>query len=78
MNIYFSPSFYAHVFNALLLVAALIVFIMHYKTIISFTPYKLIKLLLLFSLVVGVHGLSHLGLETVYNYNPLSNLVDIY
>ena len=76
MNIYFSPSFYAHVFNGLFLFAALIIFIMHYKTIISFEPYKLIKLLLLFSLVAGVHGLSHLGLETVYNYNPLSNLVN--
>jgi len=76
MNIYLTPSFYAHVFNGLLFVSALIVFIMHYKKIVSFEPYKLIKLLLLVSIAAGVHGLSHLGLETVYNYNPLSNFVN--
>ncbi len=75
MNIYFSPSFYAHVFNGLFLFAALIIFIMHYKTFASLKPYELIKLLLLFSLVAGIHGISHLGLETVYNYNPLFNMV---
>ncbi len=75
MNIYFSPSFYAHVLNGLFLFAALIIFIMHYKTFAASKPYDLIKLLLLLSLVAGIHGLSHLGLETVYNYNPLFNLV---
>jgi hypothetical protein len=76
MNIYYSPAFYAHVFNCLFLFAALIIFIMHYKTIAASKPYDLIKMLLLFSLVAGIHGLSHLGLETVYNYNPLFNLVN--
>ena len=29
-------------------------------------------LILFFSLSIGVHGLTHLGLEQVYGYNPLS------
>jgi hypothetical protein len=76
MNIYLTPSFYAHVFNGLFLFAALIIFIMHFKTFTSLKPYELIKLLLLLSLVAGIHSISHLGLESVYNYNPLSNLVN--
>jgi len=33
--------------------------------------YRLILLVLLFSIATGVHGLSHLGLEENYGYNPL-------
>jgi hypothetical protein len=31
-------------------------------------------LLLLFSISAGVHGLSHIGLESIYSYNPISLL----
>lgn len=75
MNIYFTPSFYAHIFNGLLFFIASIIFLLHYKKFTA-EPYKLITLLLLFSIVAGVHGLSHLGLETVYNYNPLSTFIN--
>jgi hypothetical protein len=44
----------------------------NYSKISNLEPYKLISLTLLFSLTVGIHGLSHLGLETKYNYNPMS------
>jgi hypothetical protein len=44
----------------------------NYSKIINLEPYKLIVLTLIFSLCVGVHGLTHLGLETIYNYNPMS------
>jgi hypothetical protein len=33
--------------------------------------YKVIVLVLLFSIATGVHGISHLGMEKVYGYNPL-------
>ena len=32
-------------------------------------PYKLIILTLIFSIGIGSHGLSHLGLEHNYKYN---------
>jgi hypothetical protein len=72
MNVYISPSFYAHVVNGVLLFAAIVVIIMNYKKLVSLESYKFIKLVLFLSIAAGVHGLSHLGLETVYNYNPLS------
>ena len=40
----------------------------NYSKISNLEPYKLISLTLLFSLTVGIHGLSHLGLETKYNF----------
>jgi len=72
MNMYISPSFYAHVVNGVLLFAAIVVVIMNYKKLVSLESYKFIKLILFLSIAAGVHGLSHLGLESVYNYNPLT------
>jgi hypothetical protein len=40
----------------------------NYSKISNLEPYKLICLTLLLSLTVGIHGLSHLGLETKYNF----------
>ena len=70
-KIYFMPSFYAHIINGLLLFAALILLYNNYSKIRNLDPYSLIILTLLFSIGIGIHGLSHLGLENVYKYNPL-------
>jgi hypothetical protein len=67
----FIPSFYAHVLNALLMLAAIIVVALNWKKIRSLDAYALTKLFLMASIAVGVHGLSHQGLERTYNYNPL-------
>jgi hypothetical protein len=66
------PSFYSHVLNMLLLIVAVFIFINNYTYIMKLEPYKKIVLALLFSITLGMHGISHLGLETNYNYNPLS------
>ena len=66
------PSFYAHVLNGVLLFIAIILFYTNYSKIIQLEPYKLISITLLLSLTVGIHGLSHLGLEKEYGYNPLA------
>ena len=67
----FIPSFYAHVLNALLMLAAIVVVALNLKKIRSLDAYALTKLFLMASIAVGVHGLSHQGLERTYNYNPL-------
>jgi hypothetical protein len=36
---------------------------------------KKIYIVLLFSIASGVHGLSHLGLENLYQYNPMGFFV---
>jgi uncharacterized membrane protein len=69
-----NPSFYAHTFNSLFLLAGLILFFTNYIKIRHLDAYKLTTLYLLFSLAIGIHGLSHLGLEYVYGFNPLRNL----
>jgi hypothetical protein len=66
------PSIYAHILNGVLMLIAFVMFYKNYSKISNLEPYKLISLTLLFSLTVGIHGLSHLGLESKYNYNPMS------
>jgi hypothetical protein len=69
--LYLAPSFYAHIMQGFLIFCAL------YITIIQFPRMdrlQTIFLLLLFSITIGIHGISHMGLETKYNYNPLSQL----
>jgi hypothetical protein len=65
------PSLYAHVINGILLLVAFIILLQNYSYIKSMDKYRLILLVLLFSIATGVHGLSHLGLEKNYGYNPL-------
>ena len=65
------PSFYAHVFNGLLLLVALLCLFKNYNSISHLDKYRLLVIILLFSIAIGVHGLSHLGLEKEYSYNPL-------
>lgn len=73
MNKFYSkPSFYSHIISSLFLFIAFILIYMNYSKIIRLEPYKLIILLILLSLSIGIHGLSHLGLEKNYGYNPMS------
>lgn len=73
-NIYLNPAFYAHIINVSLLLFALIIFYTQFSKIRKLEPYRLIMLSLLFASAIGVHGLSHQGLENSYGYNPLSQL----
>jgi len=34
-----------------------------------------ITILTLITIAIGVHGLLHLGLESVYNYNPIKMFI---
>jgi len=70
-----TPSVYAHILNGILLFVAAVYLALHASKIVSRNPYQNIVLLLLASIALGIHGLSHLGLEAVYNYNPLTLLV---
>lgn len=71
-KVFLSPSFYAHVVNAVFIFIAGVILLFNYSKIRNLDPYKLIILSLLFSISIGIHGLTHLGLEQNYNYNPLT------
>ena len=64
-----TPSFCAHVLNGLLILLAVFLLIKHSRTL---RPYETVVVALLFSIGSGLHGISHLGLETAYKYNPLN------
>ena len=71
----FYPSVLAHMLNGFLLMLAFLVAFLYFSKLQTLDAYHIVVLLLLSSVAVGVHGLSHLGLERSYNYNPMNLLV---
>ena len=71
INMYSNPSFYAHLLNGAFLLMAAYIALISLSSLKRADSLRLVCITLLFSIAVGVHGLSHLGLETVYGYNPL-------
>lgn len=69
-----APSIFAHILNGILLLVAFILVLTNKSKLKTLQPYMLIKMVLLFSLAVGIHGLSHLGMEYVYNFNPFKGI----
>lgn len=71
---YLPPSFYAHGLNGILLFVALIIVILNYSRLKKYESYpgNTLYLILLLSIAVGIHGISHLGLEYVYGFNPMN------
>ena len=65
------PSVMAHTLNGGLLIVALILAVVNYRVISRLPVLQMITLVLILSIAVGVHGLSHAGLESAYGYNPL-------
>lgn len=65
------PSLIAHVFGVFVLITAIVVFFNNFRQITFKKPYNAVVVLLLFSGVITLHGVSHLGLEAVYKFNPL-------
>ena len=65
------PSIISHIISGAFLFAAGLLVVMYYSRISSVSPYRMLLMLLVISVAIGVHGISHLGLETAYGYNPL-------
>lgn len=67
-----APSLYAHAMSGVLMAISVLYLVVYSSKIMSRDPYQILVLILLFSVAIGVHGISHTGLEVVYGYNPLS------
>lgn len=65
------PSVLAHLFGTLIMLGAFILIALNFKQITSGKTYDIVILLLLLSTVITLHGISHLGLERQYGFNPL-------
>ena len=64
----FHPSILAHIISAFLIFYSIVYVIVYYSKIVSLDVYSILTILLLFSIVLGVHSLAHLGLEREYGY----------
>ena len=65
------PSILAHIVSGAFMLIALLCLISCYSTIRKLDVYRTLVLTLLFSIAIGLHGVSHLGLEKQYSYNPI-------
>ena len=65
------PSFYSLAFTGFLILSIFVIIICNINRFKHLSPEMLIKILSLFGILVGIHGLQHLGLEVAYNYNPM-------
>lgn len=64
----FQPSFYAHILNGILIFVVILMILFNISIIQRLDIYKLLILLLLTTVAIGLHGLSHMGLEIFYGY----------
>ena len=62
----------AHMMNGLFLLIALVFVIYSYTKLRTLDSYHVLVLILLASVAVGVHGLSHAALERQYRYVPFN------
>jgi hypothetical protein len=65
------PSFYSLVFTGFLILAIFLIIICNHKRFCQLKPECLIKVLSLVGVLIGIHGIQHLGFEVAYNYNPM-------
>lgn len=70
------PAFYAHVVSALMMLAAITLFLLNSKRLLRSDPIHLVMLLLLASVAIALHGHGHIMMETSYGYDPLYTLLN--
>ena len=71
MDLMKKPSFIGHLLQGILILIFILFFIYHRGNFKKMSVYEKSVLMLLFILVIGLHSLSHLGLEVIYKFNPL-------
>ena len=67
----------AHALNGVLMLAAVVVAYMNFCVLWRVDPYKKVLILLVFSIAIGIHGISHVGLEKGYGFNPLKMIYSL-
>jgi len=65
----FQPSFYAHILNGILLFVVIFIIIFNSSILRRLDFYRVLILLLLITVAIGIHGISHMGLEIFYGYH---------
>jgi hypothetical protein len=65
------PSFYATAMTGLLMLLMVFIIFNNWNEIKLYDTYRILMIIGIFCLIIGVHGLLHLGLEFIYKFNPL-------
>ncbi len=65
------PSFYAHIMNGTLTAIAIILVLANLNVIKNMGTFNMLVIVMLLAIAIGIHGLSHQGLEQNYNFFPL-------
>jgi len=65
------PSIYAHILNGIFVFTAVFFVIWNISNFQKIDNYKKLLILFLLSISIGIHGISHIGLEATYHYNPM-------
>ncbi len=73
MSVFTKPSFYALIITGIL---SLVVLVKGLR--LKTGPKASIHIISIVGILIGVHGLLHLGMEHVYNYNPIELFLDKY
>jgi hypothetical protein len=67
----YAPSYFAQVANGLLILIFLYILFSNYKSFLKTNYINKLQIIGALAIALGVHGSLHLGLEKVYDYNPL-------
>ncbi len=69
------PSFYALLLTGVISFIVILILLTNFSSMMKLGPNKKIAVLSLAGLTIGIHGLLHLGMESLYNYNPMERLL---
>ena len=67
----YTPSYFAHVANELLILIFLYILFSNYKSFLKTNYVNKLQIIGALAVAIGFHGSLHLGLKQVYDYNPL-------
>lgn len=65
-----APSMNTLFVTGILLLVAFYLVVTHFADVRRLDIYRKLSLLSILVVAIGVHGLLHLGMETVYGFNP--------
>jgi hypothetical protein len=66
-----APSYFAQIANGVLLLVFLYILLSNYSSFLKTDYVTKLQIIGALAIALGVHGSLHLGLEQVYDYNPL-------
>ena len=69
-NYFIAPSINSLFITGIFLLFIAIIFIQNFRRIKGLNYYQQLMLLSTITIAIGIHGLIHLGVESVYNLNP--------